>query len=148
MAPATCMRGGGGDKRAAAAATAAAATGGRHRHGLKDGARHVIGYHLTQETRNHNAADDVASINPSGPGHRLTNRDAMSILRELARRWEKRVNMDVLETTQIAHAVAALAVAESGMVGRLLTLNLLFVVVLLLLLLLILLLRIHPKGMS
>jgi hypothetical protein len=72
----------------------------------------------------------------------------MSILRELARRWEKRVNMDVLETTQIAHAVAALAVAESGMVGRLLTLNLLFVVVLLLLLLLILLLRIHPKGMS
>ena len=36
---------------------------------------------------------------------KLTNRDAMGILNELDRRWSARVNMAVLEATNIAHAV-------------------------------------------
>ena len=42
---------------------------------------------------------------------KLTNRDAMNILNELDQLWSRRVNMEVLEATQIVNAVATLAMA-------------------------------------
>jgi len=60
--------------------------------------------------------------NGNGGGHTsltgrfaLTDRDAMGILMELDHQWSTRVNMEVLEATHIAHAVASLAVPSAGL---------------------------------